>query len=60
MKGNSTYFARRAREERDAAAKASHPAAQQAHRDMAQRYEQMGSDGPILKLVGAKPSRVSR
>jgi hypothetical protein len=34
-----SYFARRAREEKSAAAKARHPAARKAHAEMASRYE---------------------
>ena len=64
MKGNATYFARRAREERDAASKASHPAAQKAHEELAERYEEFGmamdTGKPRLSLVGCLKNRLSR
>jgi len=43
MKANFDYFRRRAQEEREAAMKAEHPAARQAHRDMADRYEALST-----------------
>jgi hypothetical protein len=41
MEGDAGYFARRAKEERDASSKAAHPSARQAHIEMAQRYEDL-------------------
>ena len=41
MQGDAVYFRRRATEERAAAGIAAHPAARQAHIDMAERYEDM-------------------
>jgi len=41
MEGDSLYFSRRAQEEREAAMKAPHPSARQAHLDMAGRYDDL-------------------
>jgi hypothetical protein len=43
MKGDATYFDRRAKEERIAALKCAHPAARQSHLDMARRYDELAS-----------------
>ena len=39
MEGSQSYFARRAAEEREAATRAAHPLARQAHLDLADRYD---------------------
>ena len=39
MEGDSTYFSRRASEERDAATNAAHSMAREAHLKMAERYD---------------------
>ena len=61
MKGDATYFARRALEERNAASKAAHPAAKRSHIQMAEHYEGMGaaigSGKPMLKVVTREPKR---
>ena len=61
MKGDASYFARRALEERNAALKAPHPEAQRAHLEMAERYEDMetaiGSGKPMMKIVTPEPKR---
>jgi regulator of protease activity HflC (stomatin/prohibitin superfamily) len=45
------YFMRRAEEERAAAEHAPHPAAQQAHLALADRYAEIAeADGPTIKL----------
>lgn len=41
MESDFAYFARRAEEERSAAAEAAHPEAQQRHVEMAERYEDL-------------------
>lgn len=41
MEGDASYFARRAKEEREAAMKAAHPKAREAHLDMAHRYDDL-------------------
>lgn len=41
MESDAGYFSRRAREERDASARAAHPNARQAHIEMAERYEDL-------------------
>lgn len=41
MEGDAVYFSRRAREERAAATNAAHPAARDAHLQMAGRYEEL-------------------
>lgn len=41
MESDTNYFVRRAREERDAARKAEHPAARQSHIEMAERFEEL-------------------
>ena len=43
MNGDAIYFERRSREEREAAMKASHPDARQAHLDMADRYAELAN-----------------
>jgi hypothetical protein len=43
MEGDAAYFGRRAREEREAAMRAAHPAAQHAHLEMARRYDDLGT-----------------
>jgi hypothetical protein len=43
MEGDFVYFGRRALEERAAAMKAAHPAARQAHIDLAGRYDELAS-----------------
>lgn len=63
MEGDTTYFARRALEERDAATRAPHPAAQRSHLEMAERYEDIGtaigSGKATLKLFRPEPRRSS-
>jgi hypothetical protein len=41
MEGDATYFSRRASQEREAALKAAHPNARQAHLDLAHRYDDL-------------------
>ena len=41
MEGDSIYFDRRAGEERERAMRATHPKAQLAHRELAERYQAM-------------------
>jgi hypothetical protein len=41
MEADTIYFARRASEERAAAARADHPSAQEAHLALAERYEDL-------------------
>jgi hypothetical protein len=41
MEGDALYFSRRAQEEREAAMKAAHPSAREAHLDMAGRYDDL-------------------
>lgn len=41
MESDAVYFVRRAREERDAAHRAEHPAARKAHLDMAERFQEL-------------------
>lgn len=41
MEGDAIYFGRRASQEREAALKAAHPKARQAHLDLAARYEDL-------------------
>jgi len=41
MESDTLYFSRRAHEEREAAIKAAHPSARQAHLDMAGRYDDL-------------------
>ena len=43
MESDSQYFARRAAAEREAAMKATHPGARQAHLQLANRYDEMAS-----------------
>ncbi len=43
MQGDAVYFRHRATEERAAAETAGHPAARQAHIDMAERYEDLAT-----------------
>ena len=43
MDGDHIYFSRRANEEREAAMKAPHPVARQAHLDMAERYKELAT-----------------
>jgi len=43
MEGDVNYFIRRASEERQAAMKAPHPAARQAHLKMATRYDELAN-----------------
>lgn len=43
MEADFTYFRRRAHEEREAAMKATHPSARLAHRDMADRYDELSN-----------------
>jgi hypothetical protein len=43
MDGDAIYFGRRAREEREAALKCSHPRARQSHLDLAERYDELAS-----------------
>ena len=41
MEGDAAYFDRRASQEREAAMKAAHPKARQAHLDLAARYDDL-------------------
>lgn len=41
MEGDAAYFARRASQEREAALKAAHPSARQAHLELAGRYDDL-------------------
>jgi hypothetical protein len=41
MEGDAAYFARRALQEREAALKAAHPTARQAHLQLAARYDDL-------------------
>lgn len=41
MEGDAFYFARRASQEREAAMKAAHPTARQAHLELAAQYEDL-------------------
>jgi hypothetical protein len=41
MEADFNYFHRRAQEEREAAMKAPHPSARAAHREMADRYDEL-------------------
>lgn len=41
--GDATYFRRRASDEREAAMKAEHPKARQAHLDLAHRYDDLAN-----------------
>jgi hypothetical protein len=41
MEGDANYFIRRANEERQAAMRAAHPSARQAHLKMAARYDEL-------------------
>jgi hypothetical protein len=43
IEGDQVYFCRRAHEERDAAMKAPHPSARQAHLEMAERYDELAA-----------------
>ena len=43
MDRDSDYFSRRAAEEREAAMKAPHPTARQAHVELAQRYDELAT-----------------
>jgi hypothetical protein len=43
MEADFTYFRRRAQQEREAAMKAPHPGARQAHVEMAERYDEFAS-----------------
>jgi hypothetical protein len=43
MEADFNYFRRRAREERESAMRAAHPAARQAHIELADRYEELAS-----------------
>ena len=43
MEGDHAYFCRRAQEERQAAMKAPHPAAREAHIELAERYNEMAA-----------------
>ena len=43
MEGDAVYFQRRAREEREAAMNADHPAAREAHLELAARYAELAS-----------------
>lgn len=45
MENDRSYFARRADEERSAADKADNPKARDAHRQMAERYEEQAQTG---------------
>ena len=45
MEKDRSYFARRADEERSAADKADNPKARDAHRQMAERYEEQAQTG---------------
>ena len=48
MESDTSYFGRRAAEERRAAMQASHPGVRQAHLDMAQRYDD------LVTAIGAR------
>jgi hypothetical protein len=41
LEADFNYFRRRAQEEREAAMKAPHPLARRAHREMAERYDEL-------------------
>ena len=41
MEGDAEYFSRRAQQEREAAMKAAHPSAREAHVSLAKRYEDL-------------------
>jgi hypothetical protein len=41
MDGDAIYFVRRAKEERVAALRSTHPAARQSHLELANRYEEL-------------------
>jgi hypothetical protein len=43
MEGDQVYFCRRAKEEREAAMKAAHPAARVRHMEMAERYDELAA-----------------
>ena len=43
MEGDARYFTRRANDEREAAMKAAHPHARQAHLEMAARYGELAN-----------------
>jgi hypothetical protein len=43
MEADFTYFSRRAQQEREAAIKAPHPGARQAHIEMAARYDEFAA-----------------
>ena len=54
MEGDSVYFSRRANEERIAAMKASHPAARQAHLDLANRYDELSAAIGSHERIGGR------
>ena len=43
MEGDFIYFSRRAQEEREAAMRAGHPTAREAHVAMAERYDELAT-----------------
>jgi hypothetical protein len=64
LEGDATYFRQRASDERTAAMAASHPAARRAHRELAERYDDVASaieSGEVrLKLVVPASNVASR
>ena len=64
LEGDAIYFRQRASEERAAAMAAPHPAARRAHRELAERYEDVASaieSGEVrLKLVVPASNAASR
>jgi hypothetical protein len=60
MEGNSTYYRRRAQEERAAAMKSAHPTARQSHLAMAARYDELaGQTGASAAPANTNPSLIS-
>ena len=58
MERDAVYFGRRAKEERAAAMKAPDPRARKAHRDMADRYNELSNaDGSRERKGGSGSSR---
>ena len=58
MEGNSTYFRRRAHEERTAAMRAAHPIARQSHLAMAARYDELAETGASAAPGNTNPSLI--
>lgn len=55
MEGDAVYFARRAAQEREAALKAAHPSARDAHLELAGRYDDLAT----AIAAGEKPLAVA-